>query len=250
MPPVFLAFVVDRVVRTIQRHVLGMSEARSPWAVLADAAGASPGSGSCRCCTCCGSWSTGAARARASSRRSSSRPRCRRPPPRKPGRRVQRPEAGTSTAGSAGASAAAGPAKTARLLALVKERHGDLAAIPLTRSRRSPRRSLPRSASIRPPPAPRFSGPSAPPCPPERVIPSEQVRRSCSAGPAGPALALAFARWAFLPARHVPRFRVRTMRLRVRLRLHPGRGFANLASCGGAGAASPPTASRAAPGRR
>jgi hypothetical protein len=36
MPPVFLAFVVDRVVRTIQRHVLGMDEARSPWSVLAD----------------------------------------------------------------------------------------------------------------------------------------------------------------------------------------------------------------------
>jgi hypothetical protein len=34
MPPVFLAFVVDRVVRTIQRHVLGMSEGRSPWAVV------------------------------------------------------------------------------------------------------------------------------------------------------------------------------------------------------------------------
>jgi len=38
MPPVFLAFVVDRVVRTIQRHVLGMNEARSPWSVLAVAA--------------------------------------------------------------------------------------------------------------------------------------------------------------------------------------------------------------------
>ena len=38
MPPVFLAFVVDRVVRTVQRHVLGMNEARSPWSVLADAA--------------------------------------------------------------------------------------------------------------------------------------------------------------------------------------------------------------------
>jgi hypothetical protein len=36
MPPVFLAFVVDRVVRTVQRHVLGMSEARSPWSVLTD----------------------------------------------------------------------------------------------------------------------------------------------------------------------------------------------------------------------
>jgi hypothetical protein len=37
MPPVFLAFVVDRVVRTIQRHVLGMSEGRSPWAVVGTA---------------------------------------------------------------------------------------------------------------------------------------------------------------------------------------------------------------------
>jgi type IV secretion system protein VirD4 len=41
-------------------------------------------------------------------------------------------------------------------------------------------------------------------------------------------LALAFARWAFLPAKYVPRFRIRTMQLRVLLRLHPGRGFANL----------------------
>jgi hypothetical protein len=38
MPPVFLAFVVDRVVRTIQRHVHGMNETLSPWSVLADAA--------------------------------------------------------------------------------------------------------------------------------------------------------------------------------------------------------------------
>ena len=37
MPPVFLAFVVDRVVRTIQRHVLGMAEGRSPWTVLGGA---------------------------------------------------------------------------------------------------------------------------------------------------------------------------------------------------------------------
>jgi type IV secretion system protein VirD4 len=41
-------------------------------------------------------------------------------------------------------------------------------------------------------------------------------------------LALAFARWAFLPAKYVPRFRIRTMQLRVILRLHPGRGFASL----------------------
>jgi type IV secretion system protein VirD4 len=41
-------------------------------------------------------------------------------------------------------------------------------------------------------------------------------------------LALAFARWAFIPPRHVPRFRTATLRLRVVLRLHPGRGFASL----------------------
>jgi hypothetical protein len=38
MPAVFLAFVADRTTRTIQRHVLGMDEARSPWSVLADTA--------------------------------------------------------------------------------------------------------------------------------------------------------------------------------------------------------------------
>ena len=40
MPPVFLAVVVDRVVATTRRHVLGMREGRSPWSV--------PGSGSGR----------------------------------------------------------------------------------------------------------------------------------------------------------------------------------------------------------
>ena len=34
MPPLFLAVVVDRVVVTVRRHVLGMRESRSPWAVL------------------------------------------------------------------------------------------------------------------------------------------------------------------------------------------------------------------------
>jgi type IV secretion system protein VirD4 len=39
-------------------------------------------------------------------------------------------------------------------------------------------------------------------------------------------LVLAFARWAFLPRHHVPVFRVLVTSLRLRLRLHPGRGFA------------------------
>jgi len=34
MPPVFLAVVVDRVAATTRRHVLGMREGRSPWAVF------------------------------------------------------------------------------------------------------------------------------------------------------------------------------------------------------------------------
>ena len=41
-------------------------------------------------------------------------------------------------------------------------------------------------------------------------------------------LALAFLYWAFMPRRHVPWFRVATLRTRLRLRLHPGRGFACL----------------------
>jgi type IV secretion system protein VirD4 len=41
-------------------------------------------------------------------------------------------------------------------------------------------------------------------------------------------LALAFLHWALIPRRHVPYFRVATMRLRLRLRLHPGRGFMSL----------------------
>ncbi len=38
----------------------------------------------------------------------------------------------------------------------------------------------------------------------------------------------AFIDWAYLPARHLPGNRVRSLRLRVHLRLHPGRGFATI----------------------
>jgi type IV secretion system protein VirD4 len=41
-------------------------------------------------------------------------------------------------------------------------------------------------------------------------------------------LAVAFLYWAVAPRRYVPWFRVATMRLRLRLRLHPGRGFMTL----------------------
>jgi len=39
---------------------------------------------------------------------------------------------------------------------------------------------------------------------------------------------LAVARWAFLPSSRLPRWRVRVMRLRLRLKLHPGRGHATV----------------------
>jgi type IV secretion system protein VirD4 len=37
---------------------------------------------------------------------------------------------------------------------------------------------------------------------------------------------LAFLRWCFIPTSHLPRYRIRHMRLRLHLRLHPGRGHA------------------------
>jgi hypothetical protein len=42
-------------------------------------------------------------------------------------------------------------------------------------------------------------------------------------------LAAVFA-WAFLPARHLPGNRARHLRIRLHLRLHPGKGFAHLFS--------------------
>ena len=40
----------------------------------------------------------------------------------------------------------------------------------------------------------------------------------------------AFAKWAFLPTRHLPGNRVRYLRVRLHLRLHPGKGFAHVFS--------------------
>ena len=40
----------------------------------------------------------------------------------------------------------------------------------------------------------------------------------------------AFFAWAFLPARHLPGNRARHLRIRLHLRLHPGKGFAHLVS--------------------
>jgi hypothetical protein len=40
----------------------------------------------------------------------------------------------------------------------------------------------------------------------------------------------AFAAWAFLPARYLPGHRARHLRIRLHLRLHPGKGFAHVFS--------------------
>jgi len=47
-----------------------------------------------------------------------------------------------------------------------------------------------------------------------------------------------FASWAFLPARYLPGNRARHLRIRLHLRLHPGKGLAKSSACGCAGAAS------------
>jgi hypothetical protein len=39
-----------------------------------------------------------------------------------------------------------------------------------------------------------------------------------------------FVGWAFLPKRYLPRNRVRHLRTRLHLRLHPGKGFAHVFS--------------------
>ena len=41
---------------------------------------------------------------------------------------------------------------------------------------------------------------------------------------------VSFATWAFLPARHLPGNRARHLRIRLHLRLHPGKGFAHVFS--------------------
>ncbi|HVB41141.1 MAG TPA: hypothetical protein VNF47_00365 [Streptosporangiaceae bacterium] len=41
-------------------------------------------------------------------------------------------------------------------------------------------------------------------------------------------LVLAFAAWAFLPAKYLPANRARHLRVRLHLRLHPGKGFATV----------------------
>ena len=113
--------------------------------------------------------------------------------------------------------------KTARFLSLVTERYGPLASIPLDRvagisaapgtpgrpeHRRRPHRP-PQSRSRRP----------------QRR--SLMMLKYAIAVAILIVLAAAFT-WAFLPARYLPGNRARHLRIRLHLRLHPGKGFAHL----------------------
>jgi hypothetical protein len=124
MPPVFLAFVTDRTVRTVQRHVLGMAEGRSPWAVLGTTVarilrvagiGALYG---LRFLVATPSTCSGVRRAILAA---TPLPEAVAVEPERP-HRERKPGSGRGR----------GPGKTARLVALAKERHGDLARIPLS----------------------------------------------------------------------------------------------------------------------
>ena len=83
--------------------------------------------------------------------------------------------------------------------------------------------------------------------PPRRPAPRRRPRRPAQGRPGRPErrppmiikyaivlavvlIVMAFATWAFLPARHLPGNRARHLRIRLHLRLHPGKGFAHAVS--------------------
>ena len=115
--------------------------------------------------------------------------------------------------------------KTARFLSLVTERHGPLAAIPLDRVAAISAALAP-AADLNPGAA--------------RAALRKAVLSARNGDPSMIAkyaialivlivLAAAFA-WAFLPARYLPGNRARHLRIRLHLRLHPGKGFAHVFS--------------------
>ena len=119
------------------------------------------------------------------------------------------------------------PGKQDRLLALAAERH-DLTTLPLgagvrhrqpdrRRGRPQPRHRPPRAAG------PRAGAPERPPPPSPGGGVMKYVLLIAIAG-----LLLVAVKWALLPSRRLPRHRVRHLRIRLRLRLHPGRGHATV----------------------
>ena len=137
--------------------------------------------------------------------------------------------------------------KTARFLALVAERYGPLAELPLTDVSRICTELAPRPTSIPAPRGPRCAAMSSP-C---RTGARNDHRFEAYFILLMSALLVAAAlRWCFGPHSRLPRFRVRYLRLRLHLRLHPGRGHATASSCGCGGAGSPRSAGRAGPAGR
>ena len=112
--------------------------------------------------------------------------------------------------------------KTARFLALATERHGSLASIPLDAV-----------AAISADLAPRVGlHPGTARAALRKAVLAATERRPPMIIKLAIALAVvlivaAFAAWAFLPARHLPGNRARHLRIRLHLRLHPGKGFAH-----------------------
>ena len=141
-----------------------------------------------------------------------------------PGRRVARPAPPSAPArrGRGEGTVPRKATKTARFLSLVTERHGPLASIPLSRVAAISAALAP-AADLNPGAA--------------RAALRKAVLSARNGDPSMIAkyatalivvivLAAAFA-WAFLPARYLPGNRARHLRIRLHLRLHPGKGFAH-----------------------
>jgi hypothetical protein len=143
-----------------------------------------------------------------------------------PGRRADRaPPSARSRPGRGRRTVPRKATKTARFLDMAAERHGSLASIPLDAVAGDQRRTR----------APRRPAPRRRPCRPAQGRPDREERSPPMIIRYAIVLAVvlvlvAFATWAFLPARHLPGNRARHLRIRLHLRLHPGKGFVHLLS--------------------
>ena len=210
LPPVFLAVVVDRVVVTVRRHVLGMRDGRSPWTAAGKVALYALRLVIAPASTLGGGAAAAASRDAAAGHRQCLCPATRCPVP---------PGSGSRPGGTA-------PPRRRGSWSSCRNSTARSPPSRWIRSRRSPRPSRRRRPCIPPRRGPRSSAPSARPCPPERTAPSE---------PRGarnePALLLgllalwtaAFLYWAFVPPPSLVLVPGGHDAAADRLRLHPGR---------------------------
>ena len=141
-----------------------------------------------------------------------------------PGRRAALPSAAAQP-GEGRETVPRKATKTARFLDLVTERHGPLAAIPLDRVAAI-------SAALAP--AAGLNTGAARAALRKAVLAAQNgdppmIAKYAIALIVLIVLAAVFA-WAFLPARYLPGNRARHLRIRLHLRLHPGKGFAHVFS--------------------